>query len=365
MPLIWAAISGHGFGHAAQVVPVLNALGRLVPNLRALLRTTVPAAFFKDRLMIPWEISAVQQDIGCVQNGPMTIDVAATWHEHQRLHSTWNHRLQAEVDAMRATAPDLVIADTPYLALAAGKAAAIPTIALVSFTWDLVLSEYVAPPSIDSQAILQLIRQAYAQADIALQITPAPKMEIFHRTIAIGPIAEPVPPAREQLAEYLGVAPGEQTVLVGFGGIPLNSLPFDRLESLTGYRFLFDGSVPPESKRFASIKLLPFSFKTLMASVDFIMTKPGYGTLVEAVALHTPVVYVRRYNFADEQPLVEYLHRYGRGIELSLDDFTNGHWEEALHHVHSLPVPSTPVVPATGAGDAATLLAQYFYRPMQ
>lgn len=66
--------------------------------------------------------------------------------------------------------------------------------------------------------------------------------------------------------------------------------------------------------------------KTLLASVDVIMTKPGYSTIVEAVTLQQPVVYVRRYNFADEAPLVDYLQRYGRGIELSLDDFTQGRW---------------------------------------
>ena len=79
MPLIWCSISGHGYGHAAQVVPVLNALGRLVPNLKALLRTTVPAGFFEPRLAIPWELSPAQQDIGCIQKGPLTIDVAGTW----------------------------------------------------------------------------------------------------------------------------------------------------------------------------------------------------------------------------------------------------------------------------------------------
>ena len=100
-----------------------------------------------------------------------------------------------------------------------------------------------------------------------------------------------------------------------------------------------------------------------MASVDVIMTKPGYGTLVEAVALRTPMVYVRRYNFADEQPLVDYLHRYGRGVELSLDDFTHGHWEESLQRVRLLSPPSEPALPVTGAGDAATLLAQYFPTP--
>lgn len=358
MPLIWAAISGHGFGHAAQVVPVLNALHRLIPDLRVLLRTTVPPSFFKDRLLPPWDVSPIQQDVGGVQNGPLKIDVEATWREHYRFHSTWKERLQTEIEAMRIAAPNVVLADTPYLALAAGKAAAIPTIALVSFTWDLVLSEYVAPPSIESQAILQLIRQAYAQADLALRIAPAPEMESFQRVIDIGPITEPAPSAREQLIEHLELAPGEQTVLVGFGGIPLDSLPFDRLESLTGYRFLFDGSTPPHSRRFVSTSSLPFSFRTLMASVDVIMTKPGYGTLVEAVALQMPMVYVRRYNFADEQPLVDYLHRYGRGVELSIDDFTTGQWLSALNKVLDLPSTIAPP-PLTGASKAATELAKF------
>ena len=358
MPLIWAAISGHGFGHAAQVVPVLNALHRLVPDLRVLLRTTVPPSFFKDRLVPSWNVSPVQQDVGCVQNGPLKIDVEATWLEHHRFHSSWEERLQAETEAMRAASPDVVLADTPYLALAAGKAAAVPTVALVSFTWDLVLSEYVAPRSIDGRATLQLIRQAYGEADLALRINPAPKIENFQRLIDIGPIAEPASSAREQLTEFLGRAPGEQTVLVGFGGIPLDSLPFDRLESLIGYRFIFDGSIPPGNRRFIAATSLPFSFKTLMASVDLIMTKPGYGTLVEAVALHTPMVYVRRYNFADEQPLVDYLHRYGNGVELSMSDFVQGNWLPAFQKVAGLKIPVLPP-PPTGEKEAATILASY------
>jgi hypothetical protein len=302
-------------------------------------------------------MSPVQQDIGCIQKGPLTIDVEATWREHHRFHSSWEERLQTEIDAMRAAGPTVVLADTPYLALAAGKAAAIPTVALVSFTWDLVLSEYVAPPSIESLAIIQLIRQAYALADLALRIAPAPNMKIFQRVIDIGPIAEPGPPARGELAKCLALTPGERIVLVGFGGVPLDSLPFDRLESLTGYRFLFDGSVPPGNRRFVATSSLPFSFKTLLASADIIMTKPGYGTLVEAVALQTPMVYVRRYNFADEQPLVDYLHCYGRGVELSMTDFVQGQWRATLQKIFDLPLPLSP--PAlNGASEAAMALAK-------
>ena len=105
MPSIWCAISGHGYGHAAQVVPVLNALGTFVPGVTAILRTMVPASFFRDRLAIQWELSPAQQDIGCVQDGPLKIDIDATWASHQRFHKIWEERLSNEVAAMQTASP--------------------------------------------------------------------------------------------------------------------------------------------------------------------------------------------------------------------------------------------------------------------
>lgn len=358
MPLIWCAISGHGFGHAAQVVPVLNAVGTLVPGLTAILRTTIPASFFRDRLTIPWELSPAQQDIGCIQDGPLTIDIEETWAAHQRFHETWEMRLSHEVAAMQTASPTLVIADIPYLAIEAGSRAQIPTMALANFTWDLVLKDYCQASNHSQQQLIHHIRDSYAKADRALRITPAPRIDAFSHIADIGPIANPTSAERDRLASALALTPDERTVLVGFGGIPLTSIPLEQMERLRHYRFLFDGPVPPGYSRIHSTTTLPFSFKTLLASVDVIMTKPGYGTIVEAVALQQPVVYVRRYNFADEPPLVDYLHRYGRGIELSLDDFTRGRWEPALQQALASPVSSFPP-PPTGAAEAAGVIAQY------
>ena len=359
MPIIWCAISGHGYGHAAQVVPVLNAVGTLVPSVTAILRTMVPASFFRDCLTIPWDLQPVQQDVGCIQDGPLKIDVDETWASHHRFHETWEARLSNEVTAMQAASPALVIADTPYLAIEAGSRAQIPTVALASLTWDLVLKEYCHTSDNSHQQMIQCIRGSYAKARIALRIIPAPRIDAFSNIIDIGPIASPTSPERDRLASALALAPNERTVLVGFGGIPLTSLPLEQIEQLRHYRFLFDGPVPPEYSRIHSTKTLPFSFKTLLASVDIIMTKPGYGTVVEAVTLQQPVVYVRRYNFADEPPLLDYLHRYGRGIELSLDDFTQGRWEPALQQASSTPLPLLTPPSPTGAAEAAELIARY------
>ena len=362
LPSIWCAISGHGYGHAAQVVPVLNALGVLIPGLTAILRTTVPSSFFRDRLAIQWELSPAEQDIGCVQDGPLKIDIDATWAAHRRFHKTWEARLSNEVAAIQAASPSLILADTPYLAIEAGSRAQIPTVALANFTWDLVLKDYCHASDTPQQQLIQRIRETYAKARMALRITPAPQIDAFSNMIDIGPIASPAPPERDRLASVLALTPNERTVLVGFGGIPLTSLPLEHMEHLPPYRFLFDGPVPSGYSRIHSTKTLPLSFKALIASVDVIMTKPGYGTIVEAVAIQQPVVYVRRYNFADEPALVDYLHRYGRGVELSIDDFMQGQWEPAIGKAMAMcPLPTTPP-PSTGAMQAASILAPYLNR---
>ena len=80
---------------------------------------------------------------------------------------------------------------------------------------------------------------------------------------------------------------------------------------------------------------------------------------MEAVAQSKSVVYVRRYNFVDEDCLVAYLHRYGRAAELSSADFASGRWGAALDGVSRTSQPSETAPPATGAAEAAGILAGY------
>src|SRR2546426_8379300 len=93
-----------------------------------------------------------------------------------------------------------------------------------------------------------------------------------------------------------------------------------------GYRFVVSGPVPDGTERIRSSASIPMAFGSLLASADLIVTKPGYSTVVKAVAYRTPVVYVRRYNFADEAVLVDYLHRYGLAVEVSAGGFSSGVW---------------------------------------
>ena len=48
-------ITGHGYGHAAQTVPVLNQLHALLPQLRLTIRSQVPYDYLQERLQLPFE----------------------------------------------------------------------------------------------------------------------------------------------------------------------------------------------------------------------------------------------------------------------------------------------------------------------
>jgi hypothetical protein len=360
--LIWCAISSHGLGHAAQVVPVLNELGRIVPDLHAILRTQVPAWFFEDRLTIRWTRSAAQQDIGCIQHGPLTIDVAATWSAHVRFHTGWEQKVHDETLAMRDAKPAIILSDISYLAIEAGATAGVPTVGLCNLSWDRILEPLAEPSRTGQRETIEHIHRAYARAGLMLRPVPGIPLNAFPKVSDIGPIASPASNAASELRRTLAAAPGERITLIGFGGIALDTLPFEYLEQMGSYRFIVSGPVPDRYTRIHAASALPFSFRTLLASADLIVTKPGYSTVVEAVAMGKPVVYVRRYNFADEQALVDYLHRYGRAVELSQQDFTVGRWQVALDQVQALPPPREAPPAPTGAADAACFLLQHLTR---
>lgn len=363
MPLVWCSISSHGYGHAAQVTPVLNALGQLVGDLRVVLRTTVPESFFRARLTVPWDYRPVRQDVGCIQDGPLTIDVPATWQALSQFHADWDTRLAEEYQELKSVSPDLVVSDISYLAVAAAQAADVPLICMGSLAWDEIMEVYAKPDDQAHHAILERMRRCYASADRVIRLTPSMPLRAFASHYDVGPIIERIEPNTALLRKTIRASANERLVLVGFGGIALTSLPYDQMEQTTGYRFLVDGDLPGRFTRVHSVAGLGMPFMTILASTDVIMTKPGYSTLVEAVDRRKPVVYVRRYNFGDEQILVDYLHRYGRGAELPREDFLSGNWAEALTAACASPSTSTEAPPAAGNSDAATILQSYLSKP--
>ncbi len=359
MTVLWCSISVHGFGHAAQLMPILNELGGAVDDLHVILRTQVPADFFQRHLHVSWELQEVQQDVGCVQRGPLDIDVAGTWEAYTKFHTHWESKVEEEARAIRLAKASLVISNISPLAIAGAAQAKCPVVGIASLSWDRVLEPFVQADAPGHRVILETIRNSYALADSLIRLHPGIEMPAFRSTVDVGPSAPLRKPNGDGLRKSLGVGEHELIVLIAFGGVPLNRLPLEQMSAMAGFHFLV--SELPSSAFYARVHRvedLAMPFGEISQQADIIMTKPGYGTVIAAVHDETALVYVRRKNFIDEQSLVDYTHRHGRGMELSRDDFESGNWEATLRAVLTVAVPSEPL-PSPGTGDVVRQLKAY------
>ena len=65
-------------------------------------------------------MSACEQDIGCIQKGPLHIDVEGTRAAYERFHRNWQDHVTQEADAIRRHSPSVLLSDISYLAIEAG-----------------------------------------------------------------------------------------------------------------------------------------------------------------------------------------------------------------------------------------------------
>ncbi|MBF0124438.1 MAG: hypothetical protein HQL60_03775 [Magnetococcales bacterium] len=346
MMRVWCAISGHGFGHAGQTAPVLRQLARRRPDLVLHLTTAVPAELLRIRLDSPFTLDPGSRDVGVQQKDALTMDLSATLAALHALHDHWEARLAAEQQLMRRWRPDLVLANIPYLTLAAAQALAIPTVALASISWDVILERSCLPSlQQDSEeqktfmTWLATMRDAYRRVDLALLPEPALPGMPFERTQRIPPITTLGSGQPQLLRRDMGWQPDDPrpVLLVTLGGIAASTLPLATLVAERRALWLVDyeAAALPVVDHVAPLRRIrqQWSFPDIIASVDGVVSKPGYGLSVDCVMHQKPLLYVRRGWFPDEEPICHWLSRYGRVHELSVEQFATGYWLAPLQQL--------------------------------
>ena len=102
--------------------------------------------------------------------------------------------------------------------------------------------------------------------------------------------------------------------------------------------------------------ILKDKFIDLLTSCDAIITKTGYGTLVEAVASQTPVICIERGNWPEEPALFDWVKREGYLQALSMRDFELGYFANQVVKALVTEWLKTPVT-CNGAEVAAEIIA--------
>ena len=356
-PHLFVDISAHGLGHLAQTAPVLNALRHRLPCLRLTIRSALPKHRLQARLAGQFTHIEGASDFGYVMRDATDIDLAASAQAYRTAHTDWPARVADEAAWLHALAPDLVLSNVAYLPLAGATRAGIPSLAMCSLNWADLFAHFFAgqpwAPSIQAE-----IDAAYAGASF-LRLTPAMPMPRLSRVCDLPPVALPAQPRRNELRTALGCPETSRIVLIAFGGIP-KELPLVDWPPIPGVCWLNGTPASHGATGTPALSDLPFSFSDVLASVDAVLTKPGYGTFVEAACAGTPVLYLRRPDWPEQDALIDWLHANARALEVSARDLHHGELAEALLALWQQPAPRPPT--ADGVAEVAERLSLYLTR---
>ena len=201
---------------------------------------------------------------------------------------------------------------------------------------------------------------AYRAADVFLAPAPAMDMPELDNYRAIGPIARRGVRNKSSLLERLGLDSGTRLVMVALGGIA-TTLPLVNWPRIDKVAWLFSTAVALPRDDLFDLCVLPLSFIDVLASVDAVLTKPGYGTYAEAVCNGVPLLTLSRPDWPETAYLNAWAGRHGRLQEISKQQFESGTFAAALQQLWQQPV-ADGYPEATGIQQAAeVLLAQLCY----
>ena len=360
-PTILFYVSGHGYGHARRSAEVMQALRQLIPDVALHARTSAPADIFSGLLASP--VSPSKIDLPIVEIDPLSIDWARTFAiaaerlEHR--HAT----VLDEAAAVRHLGPSLVVSDAPFLAGDVAEALGVPCVAVTNFTWDWIYEPYAGVHPW-AEGVVETARQSYRKMEALLQLPFGHPAPAFREVIPVPLVARRGRLEREDVLSRLYISPANDSprVLVAMrGGIRQDVLARAAADAPD---FLF---LTPLQRRQLPASLPAnvhparpegdVDFSDLLAVSDVVLSKLGYGTIADAIAADTRLLWPRREGFREDDVTEVEAPRYLRMAELPLDDFRAGRWRRSLEQAMALP-PPTADISTQGAAACAAFLAE-------
>lgn len=348
-------ISGHGLGHLGQTAPVLAALRQRLPDLHLTVRTPIARYLLASRIPGPFNHIRENCDVGFIQHDALSIDHEASREAYQEFHTDWPARAAAEAEFLQRLRPSLVLSNVGYLPLAGAAAARIPALAMSSLNWLDLARHYYGDEAWARPVIAEM---AAAYDSVETFITPAPAMPMTDRPLRTpaGTVARVADPAcRQEIRRQFGLDDNALLVLLAVGGFHLEVSSTHWPNELHGRPLHY---LTPEAWDGAHARTIPYTmdddFVALLRAADAVLTKPGYGTFAEAACNGTPVLYLRREDWPEQEALIPWLEREGRCREIRREYLEDGRWTEALAEL--LAQPEKPPVFADGAGQIADFL---------
>lgn len=348
-------ITAHGFGHGVRSTDVLRALVAARPDAKLHVVTDLPDGFLRGRLEgCTYALRRGRFDVGMVQIDSVRVDQAATRVRVRGLLDSADRLVTGECEWLEAKGIERVVCDVPAVPLVAAARVGVPGIAVGNFTWDWIYEPFGWTEEVAA------FRAAYAEATLALRLPFAPVFEPFRRVEDVGLVASPGTARRAAIAERTGADVGKVWALLSFSTLGWDASALAALGREVGMEWFViepfgDEWTAGRPENLRSIRRVDFAVPDVFASVDVVVTKPGFGVLSDCVVNDKPMVWVDREGFRETPVLVKALKEVLRQVEISEEALYAGRLGPAIRRALEAGRP-TGRVATGGAAEAARLI---------
>lgn len=353
-PSLYLAVTAHGFGHAVRVASVAAKIQELAPEILLVLVTQAPRWLLESYISGDFIQRTRAFDVGVIQSDSINMDKKATLEKLQQIRSRQHSIIAAEADYIRTNKIQLVLADIPFLAAPIAKAAGVPCWMMSNFGWDFIYRDWGE----DFNEIADWISECYSQCDRLFRLPLHEPMSAFPHITDVGLTGgTPRFDESELRATFNLHAPSEKMVLLTFGGLGLQEIPYNNIKDFSDWQFITFDEGAPDLPNLIKVRDRAYRPVDFMPLCGRIVSKPGYSTFAEALRLNASIVSLTREGFAESPVLLEGLQNYARHQILSSDEFFRGAWE--FLHVPLSPARQPTPLPADGTDSIARALIDY------
>jgi L-arabinokinase len=351
-------ITAHGYGHGVRSCDIINALRRTDPELNIRVVSDLPVDFLRSRLDLPIDAYCSGSiDVGMSQVDSIRVDVEQTLRNIQSLLTRRAQLIAKERGFLRDHHAGLVVCDIPAMPIEAARAEGIPAIAVGNFAWDWIYEEFIGRDK-QWREVVDVFRSAYRQTDLLLQLPFSEPMAAFPRRLEIPLVSSPGLNRRADLASSCNIDPAKKWVLLSFSTLEWGHDALRQVESLSEYVFLTVRPLEWPGKNFRSIDRHQVSFSDVIASCDFVVSKPGYGILSECVVNEKPLVYAERTDFREYPILEKALKKYLKHQHIPAVEIYRGNLAPYLDAIQKSP-PATESLNSGGDVLAAARMLEF------
>jgi hypothetical protein len=343
-PVLYLAVTSHGFGHAVRASSIAAKIKQLCPDILLILVTTAPRWLLDSYIREDFIHRIRAFDVGVIQSDSLTMDKTATLEKMQQIRAEQRSIIASEVNFLRTNRVGLMLADIPPLAAPIAKAAGIPCWMVGNFGWDFIYRDWgrdatghtrgrgdLAPQPLNFRVFTELadwIGECYGQCDRTFRLPMHEPMAAFNNITDVGLTGGTPYYSETQLQKEFNLkVPREKTILLSFGGLGLQKIPYHNLQRFSDWQFITFDRLAPDLPNLLKMNGDTYRPVDFMPICGRIISKPGYSTFAEAICLGVPIVSLTREGFAESPLLMEGIQHYARHQIVTPEEFFDGEWE--------------------------------------